>query len=378
MAATSVSEEAEEQMDNIDEPGEKAGCGEEGTTNEGAFPHDVSAQLLDVKEGIVAAIKQQMMEDLAEGYVVSEELSGMGNIQGVGLSEAGADSGGLPGEMALTLYVVEPMAAEQAKSVVASSAGIASLDLEDVPVNVVVTGVIDSQPHRMKMRPAPAGISVGHYKITAGTIGCFARGRSSPRSNRVLMLSNNHVLANSNNASLNDNILQPGPYDGGKNPADRIAILERWVNINFSGGVNYVDCATGWCWSNLVKYPYLMYLSGSTPVYFRISSTPVACQRNMAVGKTGRTTQLRRGVVTDCSATIRVNYGGGKVALFSDQIGIRGVGGDFSAGGDSGSLIWTWDARRNPVGLLFAGGGGMTFANKIPRVLSALDIAIRA
>jgi hypothetical protein len=28
MVATSVSEEAEEQMDNIDEPGEKAGCGE--------------------------------------------------------------------------------------------------------------------------------------------------------------------------------------------------------------------------------------------------------------------------------------------------------------------------------------------------------------
>ena len=45
------------------------------------------------------------------------------------------------------------------------------------------------------MRPAPGGISVGHFAITAGTPGCFARGRTAPRSNRVLMLSNNHVLA---------------------------------------------------------------------------------------------------------------------------------------------------------------------------------------
>jgi hypothetical protein len=70
-----------------------------------------------------------------------------------------------------------------------------------------------------------------------------------------------------------------------------------------------------------------------------------------------------------------VNYGGGRVALFRDQIAIRGSGGTlFSAGGDSGSSIWTWDAFRRPVGLLFAGGGGITFANKMTRVVAALDI----
>ena len=121
-----------------------------------------------------------------------------------------------------------------------------------------------------------------------------------------------------------------------------------------------------------------MYQSGTAPVFFRVSSLPVACRVGMNVGKTGRTTQLTHGIITDCNATIRVNYGGGRVALFSDQITIRGIGGGFSAGGDSGSLIWTWDARRNPVGLLFAGGGDFTFANKIPRVLAALDIAIRS
>ena len=46
----------------------------------------------------------------------------------------------------------------------------------------------------------------------------------------------------------------------------------------------------------------------------------------------------------------------------------------FSQGGDSGSLIWTWNNQRLPVGLLFAGGGELTFANKIDNVLRALDI----
>ena len=96
----------------------------------------------------------------------------------------------------------------------------------------------------------------------------------------------------------------------------------------------------------------------------------------MLVGKSGRTTQLTTGRVTDCSVTIRVNYGGGRVALFRDQIAIRGLSGLFSAGGDSGSLIWTWNRTRSPVGLLFAGGGGVTFANKIGHVLKALDIRL--
>ncbi len=367
-------EEEGEEMEEIDEPGEE-GTEESGSeTQEGA----VAARLLDLKESIVSGIKQQMIEGLAQGQVFPESFSGMANIQGVGFSEAGGEGGGLPGEMGLTLYVAEPMAADEARSVVVASAGVSAADIDSVPVNVVVTGIIDADVHRMRLRPAPAGISVAHFRVTAGTLGCFARGRTAPRSNRVLMLSNNHVLANSNLANLGDNILQPGPYDGGANPADRIAILERFIPINFSGGVNYVDGATGWCWSALVKYPYLMYLSGGRVLYFRISSAPVACQRNMVVGKSGRTTQLTRGIVIDCSATIRVNYGGGKVALFADQMAIRGIGGNFSAGGDSGSLIWTWDARRNPVGLLFAGGGGVTFANKIGRVLSLLDIVIRA
>lgn len=97
----------------------------------------------------------------------------------------------------------------------------------------------------------------------------------------------------------------------------------------------------------------------------------------MPVGKSGRTTQLTSGRVIDTNASIRVNYGNGRVGNFRDQITIRGNGTTlFSQGGDSGSLIWTWDSRRLPIGLLFAGGGQFTFANKIHHVLNALDIGL--
>jgi hypothetical protein len=95
----------------------------------------------------------------------------------------------------------------------------------------------------------------------------------------------------------------------------------------------------------------------------------------MTVGKSGRTTQLTMGRIAVAGATVRVNYNG-RIALFQDQIEILGTNGNFSAGGDSGSSIWTWNAARNPVGLLFAGGGASTFANRMTRMLSALDITL--
>jgi hypothetical protein len=96
----------------------------------------------------------------------------------------------------------------------------------------------------------------------------------------------------------------------------------------------------------------------------------------MLVGKTGRTTQLKAGRITAIGVAVNVNYGGGRVGHFRDQIAIRGTAADFSAGGDSGSLVWQWAAGLRAVGLLYAGGGGTTFANRITRVLSGLDIRL--
>lgn len=335
----------------------------------------IDMRLLEIKRGI----EDGMLAALAQsaGARAADAFSDGGNIQGVAISlgSGGADSSGEPGLPALTLYVAEPTSVDQAKAAIIGSMGLQALAADDVPVHIVVTGLIDTQAHRFRLRPAPGGVSVGHFRITAGTIGCLAVGRSAPRNSRLMILSNNHVLANSNGGAFGDCIVQPGPVDGGKCPQDQVATLERFVPIAFGGATNYVDCATGWAWPERVRRE-LVYLNNGVPAYFRISNALVTPTLGMLVGKSGRTTQLTQGRITGLGATINVNYGGGRIALFRDQIAIEGLGGLFSAGGDSGSSIWTWDQQRNPVGLLFAGGGNVTFANQMRRVVTALDIRL--
>jgi hypothetical protein len=335
----------------------------------------VPATLLEVK----AAIEQKLVAQAAEqsGAASAESYDGAGNIQGVaiGLGDEGkVVTAAEPGAPSLTVYVADDASADQVRAVLADSLGVQAAAVDEAPINVVVTGLIEAQPHTFRIRPAPGGVSVAHFRVTAGTIGCLSRGRSAPRNTRLMVLSNNHVLANSNNAQFGDCICQPGPADGGRCPADQIAILERFVPINFtSGAVNFVDCATGWAWPDRVRRE-LVFVSGGVRRFFRIGSVPVAPVLGMAVGKSGRTTQLTSGRITGVGVTVNVNYGGGRVAHFRDQIAIRASSGNFSAGGDSGSSIWTWDSARRPVGLLFAGGGGTTFANRMDRVVAALDI----
>jgi hypothetical protein len=362
---------------------------EEGFREEAAAPETqatmlaIDENLLQIKREIESQLLQGVSEQKAATHA-EDAYQGTGNIVGVGIGTgmmptAGPggeviSSGVEPGKSALNVYVVDRTSVDEVKSVIVDSMGVSSASSDNVPVNVIVTGLIDARPHRFRIRPAPGGVSVGHFRITAGTIGCLCVGRTAPRNSRLMILSNNHVLANSNGGAYGDCVTQPGPYDGGRCPADQVAILERFVPINFAGGVNYVDCATAWAWPDRVRKE-LIYLVNGQPQYFRIGNAPIAPVINCPVGKTGRTTQLTRGTIIDVSATIRVNYGAGRVALFADQISIRGSGGtDFSAGGDSGSSIWVWDSARRPVGLLFAGGGGITFGNKMSRVVAALDI----
>ena len=101
--------------------------------------------------------------------------------------------------------------------------------------DVMEVGDIKALSYTNKERPAPGGVSIGHYKITAGTLGSLVRDKNT---GQVLILSNNHVLANSNDATLGDPILQPGPIDGGKLGRDEIGTLKDYIPIDFnlSGG----------------------------------------------------------------------------------------------------------------------------------------------
>ncbi len=333
-----------------------------------------AAQIASVR----GAIEARLASAAAAGARAANQQSDGPNVVGVGF--AVGDPGSalmLPGEDGLVIYVEDESDDEEVRRELVDGVGIHEASNDALPLQIVATGVIEPlSSNRSKHRPAPAGTSVAHTTVTAGTIGAWARGNGN-RSNRLLMLSNNHVLAASNRGSYRDLILQPGPADSGANPRDRIAILERYVRISFAtGGINYVDAATGWCWPNLVRRDWVYHV-GTSPRYFKCDKSILQPRLNMIVGKSGRTTNLTQGRISAVGVSINVNFGTAGVAHFRDQFSVRSiVSAPFSAGGDSGSLVWRWEARRRPVGLLFAGGGGTTFCNRMSRVLTALDIAL--
>ena len=102
--------------------------------------------------------------------------------------------------------------------------------LDGIPTDIVEIG---SRPvafpaYQDKQRPVVPGCSVGHASITAGTIGAVVE-----VAGKVMLLSNNHVLADENAAAIGDVILQPGPYDGGK-AADRVGVLYNYIPITYT------------------------------------------------------------------------------------------------------------------------------------------------
>lgn len=220
---------------------------------------------------------------------------------------------------------------------------------------------------RERERPLRIGWSVAHRDVTAGTIGGLL---PAPDGDGWLLLSNNHVLAEENRARLGDEVLQPGPADGGRRPADVIGVLERFVPLA-RGGVNLVDAALAAVDEQIEVEPDEIAGLGTLGGV----AEPTAV---VEVAKLGRTTDLTRGTVTAFEVDdVAVGYDVG-LLRFGDQIEITGSDGPFSSGGDSGSLIVSSESQA-AVGLLFAGsdqggpdGAGVTFANPIAAVYDRL------
>jgi hypothetical protein len=256
--------------------------------------------------------------------------------------------------------------------------------LDGVPVRRQVTGRLMawSDP-TLKLRPAPIGYSVGHFAITAGTIGARVVNAAST----MFLLSNNHVLANSNNAAIGDAIYQPGPIDGGT-AADQIGTLAAFKAIDFSGGPNTIDAALATANAAVLSNttpPDDGYGMPSGQIWGDGNNDGVFDNKNnllnLKVQKYGRTTKLTKGTITGINASLSICYEVififcTKSAAFFDQIVISPGG--FSGGGDSGSDIVTDDANRNPVALLFAGSSTETIANRIDLVLNHFGVRIDA
>lgn len=224
-------------------------------------------------------------------------------------------------------------------------------------------GELGDEARRERLRPACPGVSVAHYLVTAGTLGALVRDAPG----QLYILSNNHVLANSSDgrdgrAERGDPILQPGPYDGGTDPADRIAVLDRFLPLRGRGEENEADAALG---ALLAPEDAVPELFGLGPV------TGVGQARmGMPVQFSGRTSGVRKGTVLALEVTVDVGMATGVTARFVNQVATTPI----AQPGDSGSLVV--DGFRRAVGLLFAGSAQISLANPIGPVLDRLGVTL--
>lgn len=292
--------------------------------------------------------------------------------------------------------------AEKLPQIGLSAADIIPASVDGVAIDVMETGQFKSLQEldpTKKHRPAIPGTSIGHKDITAGTFGCVVE-----KSGAKLILSNNHVLANSNDATVGDDIYQPGPIDGGTS-ADKIGTLFDFVPIDFGGLTDPTPptcpiakgtAATANLMAKLFCRKHRLMAFNTDPMAVTNKVDAALCipdneadlveeiiqigkpintaegALGMDVQKYGRTTRYTTGSLLQINVTVQVSYGPGKTATFIGQL----MAGGMSAGGDSGSACL--NMSNELVGLLYAGSDNSTIFNPIQDVFEQLGVALPA
>jgi len=179
------------------------------------------------------------------------------------------------------------------------------------------------------------------------------------------ILSNNHVLGRSDQASPGEDVSQPGLIDNGC----RVATLVGDFTIASPLGSN-VDAAIAQLRSGTMDSTGFIEDIGVP------ARSVVAPSVGLSVAKSGRTTGFTTGTIGSINTSVSVQYqmgcnSGKKFTVsYTNQVVINSS--SFSAGGDSGSLIVS-NSGHNPVALLYAGSSSSTIGNPAGEVLSKLS-----
>lgn len=228
-------------------------------------------------------------------------------------------------------------------------------------------------------RPIKMGTSGGNIndftldppfiQCCSGTLGSLVS-----KSGELFILSNNHVLAMSNQALVGDPVSQPGRLDTEcrVDGEDHVGTLSGFKKLKFGKGRNRVDAAIA------ATDPGTVDPTGAMVGIGVPGNATVKPQVGMFVQKAGRTTGVRKGVIDLVNWSVIVEYttecsGDAEIleALFVKQFRIVSTNNkSFSNSGDSGAAILE-DREDCPshVGLLFAGNTSLTVANPIGKVL---------
>src|SRR5215469_11919657 len=186
----------------------------------------------------------------------------------------------------------------------------------------------------------------------SGTLGSLVKDSSGVQ----YILSNNHVLADTDQAAPGENISQPGLVDNNCKPATTVAHFTVAPHLGTNVDTAIAKLVTG-----------TMNSGGSILGIGQPSTSIASASINSHVAKSGRTTGLTCGAVQSVNASVKVQYqqgcnAGKKFTInYTKQVVVGGSG--FSAAGDSGSLIVTQSAAH-PTALLFAGSSTTTIGNR--------------
>ena len=199
------------------------------------------------------------------------------------------------------------------------------------------------------------------------------------------VLSNNHVLARTDQAVAGESIIQPGLLDTdcGYQPAYTVATLSYFPRLEDKS--TNVDAAVAQASSGALDPSGAILGFGAVANGVPATAAPASDAEDVPqsgahlplVVKSGRTTGLTCGAISHLSVDFTVSYntacdgsGAAFSKTFTNQIAVQGS--SFSDSGDSGALLADQQTAQ-PVGLVFAGNASETFANPIADVLRALS-----
>jgi hypothetical protein len=248
--------------------------------------------------------------------------------------------------------------------------------------------VVSSNPNQAAQNvPVKLGTSGGNANDSSvqgnliyccgGTLGSLLQ-----RNGTYYILSNNHVLARSDSASIGDAITQPDLIDANCSTVGTTTVgnLTQYVNLEAAG--TNVDAAIAQIVSGTVDTSGSILSLGATATGSTPDAGPphagngISANIGELVAKSGRSSSLTCSTVDAIEIQTSVSYqkgcntGANFSVTYTGQVSV--AGGSFSAAGDSGSLIVD-ENTADPVALLYGGSDTDTVGNPVADVLSALQ-----
>ena len=231
----------------------------------------------------------------------------------------------------------------------------------------------------------------GHEYVNdccGGTLGALV----SDHSSNLYILSNNHVLAESDQARPGDTVVQPALVDLNCNPQAGRTVGSLRTVVPLESKQTNVDAALAAATPAVDSSGAILQLgpavNGSLTPGAPAAGTGEILTADLLgqlrVVKSGRTTGLTCSTVNTVNLSVQVDYYYDcaetkpyYTKTFTNQIGMPG--GSFADSGDSGALVLD-AANAQPVGLFFASGAddsghGFSVANPIQDVLNELGEA---